>query len=235
MGHGRSCKSWADASHVGSQGMAEAVGPGLPRGHVGSRGMARAFFPRLLGVHVGSLDTAGSVARGCRRPCWFPGHGGSCGPRAVRGTCGCQGMAGAVGPRHPPAMLIPGAFRELWARVCCHPCWFQGHGGSCGPGSAAGHVGSRGIAGAVDPGLPCGHVGSKGLAGALGLVMPPTFLVPGARQDLWAQGSRRHVGSRVMAGSVGARLPVGHVCSRHKAGAVDPGLLGGHVGSRGMA
>jgi len=71
-----------------------------------------------------------------------------------------------------PAMLVPGAWRELWARVCCRPCWFSVHGRSCGGGAAGSHVGSRGIAGAVGPGLPSGHVGSKGLAGALGLVLP---------------------------------------------------------------
>jgi len=110
-------------------------------------------------------------AWGCRRPCSFPGHGGSCGPCGSRVSMlvpgawrelwawGCPaafwlpGHAGAVSPRHPPAMLIPGAWRELWARVCSHPCWFPGHGGSCGPGSAAGHVGSRDMAGAVGSGV----------------------------------------------------------------------------------
>jgi len=100
MGHGRSCKSRADASHVGSKGMAGAVGPGLLGGHVGSRGMAR-----------------------------------------------------AVGSGLPPAMLVPGAWRENFSHgflmamlvPCTRPeLWLRG---------TVGHVGSGVMARAVGSGL----------------------------------------------------------------------------------
>jgi len=108
-------------------------------------------------------------AWGCRRPCWFPRHGKSCGPRASTGNVVSQGMAGAVGPGLPLAMLVPMPQQELWVWGCRRPCRFSGHSGSCGTEGAAGHVGSRGMEGAVGPGLP------------------PAMLVPGAWRELWAQ------------------------------------------------
>jgi len=93
------------------------------------------------------------------RSCWFPGHDYSCGPGFVAGQFGSkdmvdavvtglpnctvvsQVMAGAVGLVLPLAMLIPRAWRELWAL-----------------GQAVGHVGSRGMAGAVGLRHPVGHV-----------------------------------------------------------------------------
>jgi len=122
------------------------------------------------------------------RPCLFPDDIGNCGLGAAGGHVGFRGMAEAVVPGQPvghvgsrvmpaavglglpPAMMVPGAWSELLARVCRWPCWFPGHGGSCGPGAAGGHFGSRGMAGAVGPGLL------------------PGMLVPMSWQELWARG-----------------------------------------------
>jgi len=105
--------------HVSSRSLPRAVDPGLLVGNVGSEGMAGAVSLWLLGGHVGSLD-----------------------------------MAGAVVSRVPSAMLVSRSWRELWAQGSHRPCWFPGHGGSCVPGSAAGHVGYRGMAAAVGSGVP---------------------------------------------------------------------------------
>ena len=226
---------------VGSQVMAGAVGVGLPGGHVGSL-----FMENVVGLGLpaamlvsgawqvlwiwgcqADISLPGAWRelwdQGSRRPCWFPRHGKSCGPRASAGNVLSQGTAGAVGPGLPLAMLVPMARRELWVWGCRRPCWFSGHGGSCGTEAAAGHVGSRGMEGAVVPGLPpamlvlgawpelwswgcfrpcwfpehgwsCGpgadpsHVGSQGMAGAVGLGLPLAILVVGAWRELWAQG-----------------------------------------------
>jgi len=159
-----------------------------------SQGCCRpCWFPRhggscVLGGavgYVGSRGMTGAVGLGLHRPWFFPGHGGSCGPGAVRRIFCCQGMAGAVGPRHLPARLVPRAWRERCARGCCRPCWFPGHGGSCGLGGAVGYVCSRGMMGAVGLGLHrpwCfpGHDGSCGLGTA------PAMVLPGAWWELWA-------------------------------------------------
>jgi len=112
-----------------------------------------------------------------------------------------------VGPEMPAATLVPGAWRELWARGCA------GHDGSRVMAGAmdsrlpGDHVGSRGMAGVLCPVLPGSHVCTRGLAGAVGqglrdgnvgsqgmagYVVPgllPAMLVPGAWRELWARGS----------------------------------------------
>jgi len=108
-------------------------------------------------------------------------------------------MAGAVSPRLRRA------------------CWFSGHGSTCGPGSAASHVGSQGMAAAVGPGMPGGDFGSRDMAGAVGPCLPAAILVLVTWGVLWARGCGRP-----------CRFP-GHGRSRL------PGAVTDHVGSRGMA
>jgi len=59
--------------HVGTRGMAEAVGLGLQGGHVCSRGMAGAVGPRLLGRHICSQGKAGAVDPGVLTCMLVPG------------------------------------------------------------------------------------------------------------------------------------------------------------------
>jgi len=119
--------------HVFSQGIVGSVGPGLLLGHVGSQGVERNISPGLPDGHVGSRAVVRSVVLGLlpamlvsrawrelwaqvsRRPCWFPGHFGSCGPWLPGNHIGSQGMVGAVGPGLLLAMLVSGTCRELWS------------------------------------------------------------------------------------------------------------------------
>ena len=150
--HGGSCGLRAPSRHVGSRGMAAAVGPGL----------SAAILVLVTWREL--------WARGCDRPCWFPGRGRSRSPGAATDHVGSRGMAGALG-------------------LGCHrPRLFPGHGGSCGPRAPASLVSSQGMAGALVPRLLGGHVGSQGMAGAVGLGLPPAMLVPGAWRDLWTLG-----------------------------------------------
>ena len=67
----------------------------------------------------------------CRRPCLFRGQGGSCVLGLSVGHVGFQGMPGSLIPWLLPAVLDPGARRELWvqgfssamfvARACAYP------------------------------------------------------------------------------------------------------------------
>jgi len=171
-GHGERFCPGPDASHVGFRGMAGAVCLGLPPAML----VRRAWRELLAWVCQAVLVFPGD-GKSCRpgatgRPCWFPGHGGICGHGAAASHVGSQGMAGAVGlkllgghvgswgmagavgPGLPPAMLVPQAWRDLWARVCQAVMVFLGPGKSCGPGAA---------------GRPCsfpGHGGSTGLGAA---------------------------------------------------------------------
>jgi len=108
-GHGAICGPRIAASHVGSRGMAGAVGLWQRGGHIHSRGIAGAVVPWL------------------HWPCWFPGHWWICGSGAAAGHVGSRAMAGAMGPGLPGghafsrvlagavgpglllAMLVPGA------------------------------------------------------------------------------------------------------------------------------
>ena len=205
--------------------------------------MAEAVSLGLPGGHVISQDMTGAVDRGCRQPCWFPGHGGSCGPKAPSRPCCLTEHGGSGGPG-----------------VAVRPCWFPGNGGSCGPSAAAGHVGSRGVAGAVGLLLPpdilvlgtwremwawgcrqpCwfpGHGGSCGpWGGRVSMLVPrawqklwsgtaPAMLVPGAWQELWARCCPAAIWLLGHGGSCGPKASAGHVDSRGISGAVGPGLL----------
>ena len=124
---------------------------------------------------------------------------------------------GAVGLGLPSAMLVPGAWRELWAWLCRRAYRFPGHDGNCGPVAGASHVASRGMAGPV--------------CSSLLLAM----LVPGAWQHLWTRVCRQPCWFLAHGGSFGIRAAARHVDSRGMAAAVGPGLPGGHFGSRGIA
>jgi len=128
---------WLPEGHVGSQSMAGAIGPGLPGGHFDSQAMAGAVVLGLPSAMLVPRAWRDLWSRGCCRPFWFPGHGGSCGVRAAGDHVGFRVMAAAVGLGLPPAMLVPGAWREL-----------------CDPGQPGGHVSSQVMAGAVGFGLP---------------------------------------------------------------------------------
>jgi len=100
--------------HVGFRVIVGTVSLGVPGGLVGSRGKSEAVGLVLPGRHVGSRAIAEGVGLGqpaamlfpgawqelnkrvCRWPCWFPAHGGSCGPEAAARHVGSHVMAGAV-------------------------------------------------------------------------------------------------------------------------------------------
>ena len=163
-------------------------------------------------------------AQGFRRPCWFPGHGGSCAPWLPVGYVGSRGMAGPVCSSLLPAMLVPKAWRQLWAwgcpavkfvartwrellsRGCRRPFWFSGYSGSSGPGAEAGIL-VLVVVRELWAETAAGHVRSKGMAGAL----VPRLL-------------RRNFGSQGMGAAVSPGLPGGNVRCQDMAGAVAPGL-----------
>jgi len=101
LGHSGKCASGAAGSHVASQGMAGVVGPGLQSGHVCSQSMAGAVGPGLSGSRVDSKCMVGAV-----------------GPEIPGGHVCSRGMVGAVGLGLPVAILVLGAWRELWAQGC---------------------------------------------------------------------------------------------------------------------
>jgi len=179
--------------------------------------------PGASGGHVGSQGMAGAFIHGLRSACWYPGHGSICEPRAPAGHVGSQGMAGALVPRllgcHfgyrsmakavalglPPAMLVFGAWWELWGRVCTSHDGSQGMVGAVGPGLPGGHVDSRGMERAVGLGLSGVHVSSRGIAGAVGPGLPLAMLVLGAWRELSARGFCRPCWISGHGGSSGPR------------------------------
>jgi len=123
------------------------------------------------------------------------------------GHFGSRGMAGALGPGLPAAMLVTSAWQEPWARGCHRPDGSQGMAEAMVLRLLGRHVGARGMAGAVGPGLRDGNVGSQGMAGSVVPGFAPAMLVPGPWWKLCAPGQRAsHVGFRGIAGVVGPGL-----------------------------
>ena len=152
--------------------------------------MAGAVVPKLLPAMLVPRAWRELWAQGCHAAMFDPS---ACSELWARG---CR-----------VAMLVPGAWRELYAQGSRRPCWFPGHGGSRGPGLLASQFGSQGMADTVVPRLPNCYVVSQVMAGAVGLVLPSAMLVPRAWREVWALGQAcGHVGSRGMAGAVGPRL-----------------------------
>ena len=175
------------------------------------------------------------------------------GPGQPVGHVGSRVMAAAVGLGLPPAMMVPGAWWELLARVCRRPCCFPGHGGNCGPGAAGRQCWFPGHGGSCGPGSdgqPCwfpGHVKSCGPGPAR-----RPCLFPGRGGSIELRAARRTCSFPEHGGSCGpgaAGRPcwflghgaicgpkglAGHVVSRVMAEPVGLGLLGGHDGFRGI-
>jgi len=84
------------------------------------------------------------------RSCWFPGHDYSCGPVFVAGQFGSKGMADAVVTGLPNCNVVSQVMAgAVGSGACGWPCWFPGHGVSCGPGAATSLLGSWAMVGAV--------------------------------------------------------------------------------------
>jgi len=157
--------------HVGSPGMAGAVGSGLPLAMLVSRAWRDlwAWVCQAAMVFPGHGKSCRRGAAG--RPCWFPGHGGSCWSGAAERPC-----------------WFPGHGGSCWAVAGERPCWFPGHGGSRGPGAANGHVCFQRMVGVFGPGCRAAMLVPRArVCCGPGAARRPCWF-PWAWQELWDWG-----------------------------------------------